>query len=102
MPDRAPSLQEQIVELRMRLEQQGEGQAALIEHVARREVQHALKDAVPTPDELRRLREMLDAQAKRRAVIHDVMVHLAKWGGSGVVGYIAFSVWEQFKRGKAP
>jgi hypothetical protein len=95
-------LQAQIVELRLRLDQLAEGQAALIEHVTRREVQHALRDAVPTPDELRELREMLRQRSRRRELLHDVAVHLAKWGAGGVVGFVFYSVWERLKKEGPP
>lgn len=91
------NLQEQIVELRLRMDQMAEGQAALIEHVARREVQVAIKDAIPTIEELRQLRQMIEARARRKALIYDVMVHLAKWGAGGAVGFVAYSVWERVK-----
>lgn len=90
-------LQMQIVELRMRIDQQGEAQAALLQHTARREVLHALGRQALTDDELSFIREECKARARKKQMIHDIMVHLAKWGAGGAVGFIAFSLWESFK-----
>lgn len=91
------SLQGQIVELRLRMDQQASTNAALLDH--------AVAKAVAAEMGGRQISEAqhqwiasgtLDA-AERKRVRSALVLHVLQWGVGGAVGFALFSAWEQVK-----
>jgi hypothetical protein len=90
-------LQRQIVELRMRMEQQAEAQAALIEHAVSRAVDAKTGGRSLTEAERDWVREAAAGAAERKKMRSAVLLHLVQWGIGGSVGFLLWSAWESLK-----
>ena len=95
--DHTASLQRQIVELRLRMDQQAEGNAALMDHAAQRAVTAALGGKQLTEDEREWVRKSSQAESERKKIRSDLVLHVLKWGVGGSVGFMLYSAWEQVK-----
>jgi hypothetical protein len=90
-------LQRQIVELRMRMEQQAEAQAALIEHAVSLAVDAKTGGRPLTEAERDWMKEASAAAVERKKIRSAVLLHLVQWGVGGSVGFLLWSAWENFK-----
>lgn len=94
---RVASLQTQIVEQRMRMEQQAEAHAALIDHAVARAIEARFGGRSLTEDERDWVRDAAKDSAERRKVRSAVLLHVLQWGIGGTVGFILYSAWESIK-----
>ena len=95
--DRAATLQRQIVEMRLRMDQQAEANAALMDHAAQRAIAAALGGKQLTEDEREWVRNSFKAETERKRVRSELVLHVLKWGVGGSVGFMLYSAWEQVK-----
>ncbi len=96
------SLQEQIVQMRLRLDQQAEAHAALIEHAVSRAVDAKLGGRSLTEAERDWVRDAAAQAAERKKMRSAVLLHILQWGVGGSVGFLLYSAWESIKRKVAP
>lgn len=94
---RVASLQEQVVTLRMRMDQQAEAHAALIDHAVARALEAKLGGRSLTEDERDWVRTAAQDAAERRKVRSAVLLHVLQWGVGGAVGFVLYSAWESLK-----
>ena len=94
---RVASLQTQVVELRMRMEQQAEAHAALIDHAVARALEAKLGGRSLTEDERDWVRTAAKESAERRKVRSAIVLHVLQWGVGGAVGFVLYSAWESLK-----
>lgn len=91
-------LQRQIVELRMRLDQEREANAALLEHLVGRAVDARLGGRTMTEQEAQWVKEGAAQAAERKRMRSAVVLHVLQWGVGGTVGFLLYSAWESIKR----
>lgn len=90
-------LQRQLVEMRMRMDQMADGLAGLVKHLVEKEVEHIVGPRLPTELERRHLTSIYTNAVERARIRLDVLVHLAKWGVGGGVGFLLYASWESVK-----
>jgi hypothetical protein len=95
--DEHTHLQRQIVELRMRMEQQAEAQAALIEHAVSRAVDAKMGGRSLTEAEREWVRSSVEKAGEHKKMRGAIFLHLLQWGIGGSVGFLLWSVWESLK-----
>ena len=91
------SLQAQIVELRMRLEQQGATSAALLDHAVANAVAAEMGGRQFTDIEHGWVRSAAADAAERKRVRSALVLHVLQWFVGGAVGFMLFSAWESVK-----
>lgn len=94
---RVDSLQRQIVELRLRLDQSTEANAALMDHAAQKAVDAKIGGRSLTETERDWVRISSKSEDERRRMRTDIATHVIKWGVGGTLGFIAYSAWESIK-----
>jgi CHASE1-domain containing sensor protein len=95
--DECTHLQRQIVELRMRMEQQAEAHAAVVEHAVSRAVDAKLGGRSLTEAEREWVRDAAAKAAEHKKMRGAVILHLVQWGIGGSVGFLLYSAWESIK-----
>lgn len=90
-------LQRQLVEMRLRMDQMADGLAGLVKHLVSTEVETIVGPRLPTEPERRHLAAIYAAAVERAKIRMDVLVHLAKWGIGGGVGFLLYASWESVK-----
>ncbi len=90
-------LRQQIVTMRMRHDQLADSLSALVAHLVRKEVESIVGARLPTELERQYLASVFKAAADRARMRSDVVLHLAKWGIGGGVGFMAYAAWEAVK-----
>lgn len=92
------SLQRQIVELRMQLDQQAQGHAALIDHTVSRAIDAKLGGRALTEEERDWVRQSTKDAGERKKIRSALVLHIMQWGIGGTVGFLLYSAWEGFKK----
>jgi hypothetical protein len=95
--ERIDKLQEQIVTLRLQLDQQAHGNAALIDHAAQRAIAAQLGGRALTEAERDWVRASSANATERKRVRAAIWLHILQWGIGGAIGFAALSLWESFK-----
>jgi len=95
--DDIANLREQIVTLRLRIDQQGEAMAALVDHMVRKEVKAQIGDRLPTEEVTRWATEEAQKAKDRRKDFRDLFMHTLKFGTLAAIGFLCIAAWEEFK-----
>ena len=89
-------LQAQIVTLRLRLDQLADSQAAIIEHLVKREV-GMIAGRIPRHEHLEWLEKAIESDKTRKRAFGDMFMHAAKMGLTATLAFLAMSAWELIK-----
>ena len=89
------SLQEQIVLLRVQIDQQSSSLAAVAKHSATQEIERITAGRLLTPEQVHWLSEQIDMARDRKKMRGELLMHLLKMGGAGGIGFIAWAVWNE-------
>lgn len=92
------SLQEQMVALRLQLDQQATADAALMDHAVQRAIDAKLGGRSLTEAERDYVREAAAQSAERKRIRGAILLHILQWGVGGTVGFLLYSAWESVKR----
>jgi hypothetical protein len=88
-------LQEQIVLLRVQIENQSSALAAVAKHSATQEIERITQGRLLTPDQVRWLSEQIDMARDRKKMRIELLTHILKMGGAGGIGFIAWAIWKE-------
>lgn len=91
------SLQAQIVELRLRLDQQGEANAALVRWMVEQEIARVMKSRLPSEEAVIWLEAAAQRASLRAKDYKDLWMHTFKLGTGIAAGWIVLALWEDFK-----
>jgi hypothetical protein len=94
--EKIESLQEQIVLLRVQIENQSSSLAAVAKHSATQEIERLTEGRLLTPDQVRWLSEQIDMARDRKKMRIELLTHILKMGGAGGIGFIAWAIWNEF------
>ena len=94
--DQIDSLQEQIVLLRVQIEQQSSSLAAVAKFSATQEVERLTEGRLLTTEQVHWLSEQIDMARDRKKMRNELLMHLLKMGGAGTVGFVAWALWNEF------
>jgi hypothetical protein len=94
--DKLDSLQEQIVLLRVQIDQQSSSLAAVAKHSATQEIERITEGRLLTPEQVHWLSEQIDMARDRKKMRGELLMHILKMGGAGTVGFIAWAIWNEF------
>lgn len=86
----------------MRMEQQAEAHAALIEHTVSRAVDAKVGGKSLNEAERDWVRESAANAAERKKIRSAILIHILQWGVGGTVGFLLYSAWESIKRKVSP
>lgn len=95
--DQQRSLQEQIVQLRLQLENMATAQATMIDYTVAKTVEREVGERLPPAEHTRWLAERYDEAQRRKRARDDLLVHLLKLGSAGMLGFMAWALWEAIK-----
>lgn len=91
------SLQAQIVELRLRLEQQGEAMASLTKHYVEQQIAQVLKGRLPSPEVTDWATMECEKSKQRKKDWRELFMHSLKIGSAATAAFLCVAVWEAFK-----
>ena len=91
------SLQEQIVSLRLRMDQQGEAMAALVRHYVENEIATVLKGRIPSKEVTDWATLEYEASKQRKKDWRELFMHSLKIGSAAAAAFLCVAVWEAFK-----
>jgi len=94
--EKLDSLQEQIVLLRVQVDQQSSSLAAVAKHSATQEIERITAGRLLTSEQVHWLSEQIDMARDRKKMRGELLMHLLKMGGAGGIGFIAWAVWNEF------
>ena len=94
--DKLDSLQEQIVLLRVQVDQQSSSLAAVAKHSATQEIERITAGRLLTSEQVHWLSEQIDMARDRKKMRGELLMHLLKMGGAGGIGFIAWAIWNEF------
>ena len=90
-------LQRQIVELRLRMDQQQDSNAASIDFLVKREIATVMGDRLPPPDVTAWAVAEYEKAKQRTKDYRDLVLHSAKFGAAAALAFFAMAVWETVK-----
>jgi hypothetical protein len=96
LEERIDSLQEQIVLLRVQIDQQSSSLAAVAKHSATQEIERITEGRLLTTEQVHWLSEQIDMARDRKKMRGELLMHILKMGGAGTVGFIAWAIWNEF------
>jgi hypothetical protein len=90
------SLQEQIVLLRVQIDQQSSSLASVAKFSATQEIERLTSGRLMTSEQVHWLSEQIDMARDRKKMRGELLMHLLKMGGAGGIGFIAWAIWNEF------
>jgi hypothetical protein len=90
------SLQEQIVLLRVQIDQQSSSLASVAKFSATQEIERLTAGRLMTSEQVHWLSEQIDMARDRKKMRGELLMHLLKMGGAGGIGFIAWAIWNEF------
>jgi hypothetical protein len=97
MTEEAKSLQEQIVTLRLRIDQQGEAMAALVRHYVEHEIATVMKGRLPTSEVTDWATLECEKAKQRKKDWREIFMHSLKLGSAATAAVVCVALWEAFK-----
>ena len=97
MTEEAKSMQEQIVALRLRIDQQGEAMAALVRHYVEHEIATVMKGRLPTSEVTDWATLECEKAKQRKKDWREIFMHSLKLGSAATAAVICVALWEAFK-----
>lgn len=95
--DEIRALRAQIVEMRLRIDQQGEANAALIRYQVEQEIARVMMGRLPTAEVVEwATRAMVQSEARRKDY-RDLAMHSLKLGTAATLAFAALLLWEGLK-----
>jgi hypothetical protein len=95
--DDIKNLQAQIVEMRLRIEHQGEAMAALTKHYVEHEIATVLKGRIPSKEVTDWATLEYEKAKERKKDFKDLLMHSLKLGSAATAAFIVVAMWEAFK-----
>ena len=90
-------LQRQIVELRLRMDQQQDSNPAAIDYLVKREIGELMGERLPTREVTAWAAAEYEKAKQRTKDYRDLLLHSAKFGTAAALAFFAMAVWETVK-----
>ena len=97
MTEDTKSMQEQIIALRLRIDQQGEAMAALVRHYVEHEIATVMKGRLPSPEVTDWATLECEKAKQRKKDWREIFMHSLKDGSAATAAVICVALWEAFK-----
>lgn len=97
MDEDVQSLKEQMVTLRLRLDQQGESMAALVKHYVENEIATVLKGRIPTKEVTDWATLECERSKQRKKDWRELFMHSLKIGSAAAAAFLCVALWEALK-----
>lgn len=90
-------LKAQVVELRLRIEQQGEAMASLTRHYVEHEIATIMKGRLPTAEVTDWATLECEKSKQRKKDWRELFMHSMKLGSAAAAAFLCMAIWNEFK-----